>query len=200
MTQKYLNINPIARMMSIETFRIFENESVDELIQKLATSSFDIFKKVVVDFAPAKQRKISTVKEKLKDTANSSTFKTLLAKMKDYAADTEIENSYLADVKSLYIDSMEQLADAIKRAIEIDPKLEDKVIKNFQSRTTKYANSLESAYKRKKEEEEELIEIEIDDVTYCTENEDNGFIYELDKDGNVGEAVGYFKNGEPFFN
>jgi len=113
---------------------------------------------VVVDFAPAKQRKISTVKEKLKDTANSSTFKTLLAKMKDYAKETEIENSALADVKSLYIDSMEQLADALKRAIEIDPKLEDKVIKNFQSRTTKYANSLESAYKRKKEEEEELNE------------------------------------------
>jgi hypothetical protein len=158
MSQKYLNTNPIARMMSIETFRIFENESVDELIQKLATSSFDIFKKVVVDFAPAKQRKISTVKEKLKDTANSSTFKTLLAKMKDYADETEIENSYLADVKSLYIDSMEKLADAIKRAIEIDPKLEDKVIKNFQSRTTKYANSLESSYKRKKDEEEELNE------------------------------------------
>ena len=158
MSQKYLNTNPIARMMSIETFRIFENESVDELIQKLATSSFDIFKKVVVDFAPAKQRKISTVKEKLKDTANSSTFKTLLAKMKDYAKETEIENSALADVKSLYIDSMEQLADALKRAIEIDPKLEDKIIKNFQSRTTKYANSLESAYKRKKEEEEELNE------------------------------------------
>jgi hypothetical protein len=158
MTQKYININPIARMKTIETFRIFENESVDELIQKLATSSFDIFKKVVVDFAPAKQRKISTVKEKLKDTANSSTFKTLLAKMKDYAKETEIENSALADVKSLYIDSMEQLADALKRAIEIDPKLEDKVIKNFQSRTTKYANSLESAYKRKKEEEEELNE------------------------------------------
>ena len=34
MSQKYLNTNPIARMMSIETFRIFENESVDELIQK----------------------------------------------------------------------------------------------------------------------------------------------------------------------
>jgi hypothetical protein len=158
MSQKYLNTNPIARMMSIETFRIFENESVDELIQKLATSSFDIFKKVVVDFAPAKQRKISTVKEKLKDTANSSTFKTLLAKMKDYAKETEIENSALADVKSMYIDSMEQLADALKRAIEIDPKLEDKIIKNFQGRTTKYASSLESAYKRKKEEEEELNE------------------------------------------
>jgi hypothetical protein len=48
--------------------------------------------------------------------------------------------------------------------------------------------------------EEELIEIEIDGVTYCTENEDNGFIYELDSDGNVGETVGYLKEGEPFFN
>ena len=135
MTQRYLNINPIAKMMSIETFRIFENESVDELIQKLSTSAFDIFKKVVVDFAPGKQRKLSTIKEKLKDTANSSTFKTLLAKMKDYAKETEIENSALADVKSLYIDAMEQIADAIERSIEIDPKLEDKVIKYFQGRT-----------------------------------------------------------------
>lgn len=158
MSQKYLNNNPIARMMSIETFRIFENESVDELIQKLSTSLFDIFKKVAVDFAPSKQRKISVIKEKLKDTANSSSFKTLLAKMKDYAKETDIENSALADVKSLYIDAMEQVADAIKRSIEIDPKLEDKAIKYFQSRTSKYASSLESAYKRKKEEEEELNE------------------------------------------
>ena len=50
------------------------------------------------------------------------------------------------------------------------------------------------------EEEEELIEIEIDDVTYCTNDENNGLIYELDKDGNVGETVGYLKDGEPFFN
>ena len=49
-------------------------------------------------------------------------------------------------------------------------------------------------------DEEELIEIEIDDVTYCTNDEDNGFIYELDKDGNVGEIIGYLKDGEPFFN
>ena len=50
------------------------------------------------------------------------------------------------------------------------------------------------------EEEEELIEIEIDDITYCTNDENNGLIYELDKDGNVGETVGYLKDGEPFFN
>jgi hypothetical protein len=50
-----------------------------------------------------------------------------------------------------------------------------------------------------KVEEEELFEIEIDDVTYCTNNDENGFIYELSEDGDVGEKVGYFKDSEPFF-
>jgi len=49
------------------------------------------------------------------------------------------------------------------------------------------------------EEEEELFEIEIDDVTYCTNNDENGFIYQLLKDGDVGEKIGYFKDSEPFF-
>ena len=60
--------------------------------------------------------------------------------------------------------------------------------------------SQEALEEKEEEEEEELIEIEIDDITYCTNNEDNGLIYELDKDGNVGETVGYLKDGEPFFN
>jgi len=49
------------------------------------------------------------------------------------------------------------------------------------------------------EEEEEYIEIDIDDVTYCTNNEENGFIYQLTEDGDVGDKVGYLKDGEPFF-
>ena len=46
---------------------------------------------------------------------------------------------------------------------------------------------------------EELFEIEIDDQTYCTNNEVNGFIYILDKDGDVGEKIGYFKDSDPIF-
>ena len=36
-------------------------------------------------------------------------------------------------------------------------------------------------------------EIEIDDITYCTNDDENGFIYELGKDGDVGKRVGFFK-------
>ena len=48
-------------------------------------------------------------------------------------------------------------------------------------------------------EEEEVFEIEIDDVTYYTENEENGNIYAVDADGNPGNKIGYLKDGEPFF-
>jgi hypothetical protein len=53
--------------------------------------------------------------------------------------------------------------------------------------------------KDEKEEEEELFEIEIDGTTYCTNNEESGLIFELTEDGDVGEKIGYLKEGEPFF-
>ena len=49
------------------------------------------------------------------------------------------------------------------------------------------------------EEEEDFFEIEIDDVTYCTNNEETGIIYEVDKDGDIGKRIGYLKDGEPIF-
>jgi hypothetical protein len=60
--------------------------------------------------------------------------------------------------------------------------------------------SIETEAKEEDEDEdEELIEIEIDDITYCTNDENNGIIYELDKDGNVGKKIGYLKDGEAYF-
>lgn len=64
---------------------------------------------------------------------------------------------------------------------------------------TEESESDSESDKDKEEEEEELVEIEIDDITYCTNDEENGFIYELTKDGDVGDKVGYLKEGEPFF-
>jgi chemotaxis protein histidine kinase CheA len=49
------------------------------------------------------------------------------------------------------------------------------------------------------EEEEEVFEIEIDDVTYYATSEENGILYAVDKDGEVGKQVGIIKDGEPIF-
>ena len=51
-----------------------------------------------------------------------------------------------------------------------------------------------------KEEEDEVFEIEIDDVTYFATHEENGILYEITSDGDVGEKVGIIKDGEPIFN
>jgi hypothetical protein len=48
-------------------------------------------------------------------------------------------------------------------------------------------------------DEEEVSEIDIDDVTYYTNDEENGIIYAVLVDGDVGDKVGYIKDGEPFF-
>ncbi len=48
-------------------------------------------------------------------------------------------------------------------------------------------------------EEEEVFEIEIDDVTYYATSEENGILYAVDKDGEVGKQVGIIKDGEPIF-
>ena len=50
------------------------------------------------------------------------------------------------------------------------------------------------------EEDEEVFEIEIDDITYFATDEENGILYEMTKDGDVGKKVGIIKDGEPIFN
>ena len=49
------------------------------------------------------------------------------------------------------------------------------------------------------EQEEEIFEIDIDDKTYCTNNSENGIIWDITEDKEQGEKVGYFKDSEPFF-
>ncbi len=49
------------------------------------------------------------------------------------------------------------------------------------------------------EEEEEVIEIEIDDITYYCTGEENGTIYSVDDDGEIGEEIGKINDGEATF-
>ena len=49
------------------------------------------------------------------------------------------------------------------------------------------------------EEDEEVFEIEIDDVTYFTNNEENGILYEVDETGEPGKQIGIIKEGEAIF-
>jgi hypothetical protein len=109
-------------------------------------------------------------------------------------ADEEVEEA----VEEEEVDDEEEEADEEE---EVDEEEEDSQIeKNEEAELSEDEVETEKSDSEDEGEEEELFEIEIDGVTYCTENEENGFIYVLDEDGNVGETTGYLKNGEPFFN
>ena len=49
-------------------------------------------------------------------------------------------------------------------------------------------------------EEEGVFEIELNGLTYFTNDENNGEIYSMDEDGDPGPNVGNFINGKPIFN
>jgi cobalamin biosynthesis protein CobT len=111
-------------------------------------------------------------------------------------------------------DEKEEISDEeVQDEKEKEPEEEQRVIEQEQEETeeieTECSEEEEDAEDEEVEEvkekntadetEEEFFEIEIDDVTYCTNNEENGIIYQLSEDGDIGEKIGYLKEGEPFF-
>jgi TATA-binding protein-associated factor Taf7 len=80
---------------------------------------------------------------------------------------------------------------------EVEEEVEEEEVKEEEVQEEEVEEEVEE--KEENDAEEEVFEIEIDDVTYYTENEENGNIYAVDTDGNPGNKIGYLKDGEPFF-
>ena len=94
--------------------------------------------------------------------------------------DEEEDDKIIADADKIIADADKIIADA------------DKIV------AAKDDDDVETE-NEKEEEEDDFFEIEIDDITYCTNNEETGIIYEVDKDGDIGKRIGYLKDGEPIF-
>ena len=120
-------------------------------------------------------------------------------------------NELKNDINSLKYTEKENIRLEIEEVAceQITPHLEEEVEEEVEEELEELENDVKSVETEAKEEDEEededededeeLIEIEIDDITYCTNDEDNGIIYELDNDGNVGKKIGYLKDGEAYF-
>jgi hypothetical protein len=92
----------------------------------------------------------------------------------------------------------EQVVDEDEEVVDED----EEVVDEEEVEEKKEAVAEEEAETEEEEEEaeeEEVFEIEIDDKTYYTNNEENGIIYEALPNDEVGEKIGYLKDGEPFF-
>ena len=109
--------------------------------------------------------------------------------------DQEEKEEELEDQEELEVESENES----EEEVETENESEEEVESENESEEEVELKETKEKIVDNSEEEEELFEIEIDDITYCTNNEENGYIYELTEDGESGEKVGYLKDGEPFF-
>ena len=122
-----------------------------------------------------------------------------VASEEDEVASEEDEEDEEASLEEEVTSEAEEVASLEEEEEEVATVANEADEHEVASEVETEASSEAEEEKAEPEEEEEYIEIDIDDVTYCTNNEDNGFIYQLTEDGDVGDKVGYLKDGEPFF-
>ena len=99
------------------------------------------------------------------------------------------------DVEEEDFEHPEEDVEEDEASVETETKSETESVEEEENDDSK---SVETETKSEKSEED-LEVITIDDIDYCTNNEENGFIWELTQEGEQGTKVGYLKDGEPFF-
>ena len=142
MANNYLKNNPIAKQLSVETFRLFENQDVDKALEIAIHTLLGVYKKITFDLASDRNRSFDAFSKKFERVSDTSTIKGLIANIKDVCGDIELSDPILAPLKKMYLDSIDVLGDAIKRMVELDPSLEAKSIQYFKSSGKKLLESI----------------------------------------------------------
>ena len=160
------------------------------------------------------------IEEKQVTTTNESDDESSLASLEEEVEEEEVEEleaeeEEVATVASLEEESEKEISDEeveeesvadeeVEESEEVEEEESEKEISDEESEEEEEVVVLSEAKNSNAvveddEEEEEVFEIEIDDVTYYATSEENGILYEVDKDGEVGKKVGIIKDGEPIF-
>jgi cobalamin biosynthesis protein CobT len=119
----------------------------------------------------------------------------------------DFEEENLDDVLE---DDQEEVEEESEEKEEQEEKVEENKVEESEEKEEQEEKVEESEEKEEQEEkveeqeenkveEEEFFEIEIDDKSFYVTDENNGFIYAIVVDGDVGEKVGVITDGEPTF-
>ena len=114
----------------------------------------------------------------------------------------ELEEELEEEEESVEEESVEEelVEEELVEELEEESVVEEQVVVDeIETEASDEEEEEKDEEKEEEDEEDELIVITIDDIDYCTNNEENGFIYELNDEGEQGDKIGYLKEGEPFF-
>ena len=93
-------------------------------------------------------------------------------------------------------DVVEEVVEETEEVVEEEEVEEEEVVEEEVVEETEEEEVVEES---EEAEEEEVFVVTIDGKEYFTTNEKNGMIYEMTADGDVGEELGYYEDGEPGF-
>ena len=109
----------------------------------------------------------------------------------------EVEKEELEEEEEEKDEELEEELEVEKEELEEEEEEKDEEVEKEELQEEAEVETEEE--EEDSDEDEEYIEIEIDDIAYCTNDEENGFIYEIDKEGQPSKKVGYLKDGEAIF-
>ena len=112
----------------------------------------------------------------------------------EVAEEVEAEEEVSALAKEEVSEEVEEEEEAVEAEVEV---LEEEESESEEEVVSVVSEAKEA--EAEEESEEEVFEIEIDDITYFATDEENGILYEVDSEGEVGKQVGIIKDGEPIF-
>jgi cobalamin biosynthesis protein CobT len=189
-----------------------QQQQLDSLMNMLSCQSREI--EALKQVLSKKDREISMLRCGLSDIASKQ--QSTIEKAHTYTESKIVEMSNSENIKLHIIeqDEEEEEQDEVEQQEEEEEQeqeeqeeeeeqeeQEEEEVEEQEEDEVEQKEEVEEQEKQKQEEEEEeeLYEIEIDNITYCTNDEENGFIYEMTKDGDVGKKVGYFKDSDCIF-
>jgi len=151
------------------------------------------FMLVILDRLSSMQLQLNAINKTLKNTKPSCSENIRLEIV-------EKEHDELAIAKEDKVIEEEESEEEESEEEEEESEVEEESEEETQEEEEEETSSVETETEETKEEEqeEELFEVELNGKTYCTDNEQNGKIYEL-VDDEIGKQVGYFKNGKSYF-
>ena len=165
--------------------------TIDEKINTLLQQNNDLFNKLLSQLSDLKSEIHVLKQDKKKIECVDVEKENIKLEFVDIKQEKDLE---IAVNESKTEEDEEEIVEVCEEEEEEEqePEEEEEEVASVETET-------KAEQQEEEEDDEELIEIEIDDVTYCTNDEENGSIYELDKDGNVGKKVGYLKDGDAYF-
>ena len=112
--------------------------------------------------------------------------------------EVDVEESEEEEVE---VDVEESEEEEVEVEVEVEESEEEEEVEiEVEESEEEEEEEVEVDVEESEEEEEEAYEVTIKKKLYYTTNEIDGIIYSIDKDDEIGDEVGHFKNGKPVFN